>query len=94
MKYKELIDLGFERIEMNCTVFFTENGYYDFYLQYKLNKKLIVEWNLENKDFVKLVRYDGVDVQNYIKIKDIKTVKALIEFFTVITGNNEPKQMI
>lgn len=37
MNYQEYIDLGFERIEMNCSIEFKQTGYSGFILTKKLN---------------------------------------------------------
>lgn len=40
MNYKEYVDLGFKRGDTNDEVEFRNTGYYGFYLQKKVNKKL------------------------------------------------------
>jgi hypothetical protein len=42
MEYQKYIELGFERIELNCNVEFKQTGYYGFTLEKKVNKKLMV----------------------------------------------------
>lgn len=43
MKYQEYIDLGFERIEMNCSIELKRTGYYGFVLAKKLNPSCCIE---------------------------------------------------
>jgi len=42
MDYQKYIDLGFERIELDCKVEFKQTGYYGFALEKKLSKKHMV----------------------------------------------------
>lgn len=92
MRYKDLIDLGFERYEMGDG--FDELGIYDFYLFLKVSKEITFEWHWKEKSFVKMVHYKKSDVQNYIKILDLKTLKDLINLYKVKSGNDEPKSEI
>lgn len=39
MNYQKYIELGFKRIDMNCSVEFSQNGYYGFSLEKKINKR-------------------------------------------------------
>ena len=43
MKYKEYIELGFERTHMGCSVEFEETGYYGFALTKKLQNNHLIE---------------------------------------------------
>lgn len=92
MKYSELIDLGFERYEMSdgCDGL----GFYDFYLFLNVNKKITFEWNWQNPNFVKMVRYEKHNVQNYIRIIDLKLLQSLIFLYTKTEGNNGIKPEI
>lgn len=83
--YKNLIDLGFKRFDMGDG--FDLNGYQDFYLFLEINKSLAFEWNIEENDFVKLVRYKGSDVQNVVKIYDMENLSVLLSFFGEKQGN-------
>lgn len=83
--YRDLIDLGFKRFNMGDG--FDLNGYEDFYLYFKVNKEIHFEWNTEENDFVKMVRYKGSDVQNVIKIYDMENLSVLLSFFGEKQGN-------
>jgi hypothetical protein len=91
MKYSDLINLGFERYNMGDG--FNDLGFHDFYLFLKVNKTITFEWNWEKKDTVKMVRYIEADVQNYIEITDLETVKSLLYLYKEKEGNrgNKPK---
>lgn len=54
MKYKDYINLGFERIEMNDNVEFNETGYSGYCLKKVLNEKLSIEVNSSELDKPKL----------------------------------------
>lgn len=43
MTYKEYIDLGFRRTEMDCGVTFDETGYGGFALTKNINEKMMIE---------------------------------------------------
>jgi hypothetical protein len=92
MKYKDLIDLGFERFEMGDG--FNELGFYDFYLFLKVSKEISFEWNWQHKDIVKMVHYKKSDVQNYIEIIDLKTLKDFIYLYKEKSGNSGIKPKI
>lgn len=92
MNYKNLVDLGFERYEMGDG--FDELGIYDFYLFLKVSKEITFEWHWKSKDFVKMVHYKKSDVQNYIKIMDLETLKVMINLYREKTGNDEPKSKL
>jgi hypothetical protein len=42
MNYKNYIVLGFERVDLSCSVTFKETGYYGFVLEKKYNRKILV----------------------------------------------------
>jgi hypothetical protein len=43
MKYKEYINLGFERTDMSCSVEFEKTGYHGFALNKKLQNNHLIE---------------------------------------------------
>lgn len=92
MKYKDLIDLGFERFEMGDG--FDMLGFYDFYLFLRVSKEISFEWNWQHKDIVKMVHYKKSDVQNYIEIIDLKTLKDFIYLYKEKAGNSGIKPKI
>ena len=92
MKYKDLIDLGFERFEMGDG--FDMLGFYDFYLFLKVSKEISFEWNWQHKNIVKMVHYKKSDVQNYIEIIDLKTLKDFIYLYKEKDGNSGIKPKI
>ncbi len=42
MKYKDYIDLGFKRTDLDCAVEFNQTGYGGFALEKKVNKKILI----------------------------------------------------
>lgn len=92
MRYKELIDLGFQRFDMGDG--FDVLGFTDFYLFLKVSKEITFEWNWQKKDIVKMVYYKKSDVQNYIEIIDLKTLKDFIYLYQKKEGNSGIKPKI
>lgn len=92
MRYIDLIDLGFERFEMGDG--FDMLGFYDFYLYLKISKDITFEWNWQKEKIVKMVRYEDHDVQNYIEITDLATLKSLLYLYMEKQGNSGTKPMI
>lgn len=78
MRYKDLVDLGMERFEMDDSVFFEEHGYKSFLLKKELGD-FYFEWNPENNDFVKLYKTGGYKLKGFIKIYELEVVEMLIE---------------
>ena len=71
MKYKEYIDLGFERGDTNDRVEFNETGYFGFYLSKKINKKLSIEVVSGELDKPKLyIKKRNSETYHIILIKD------------------------
>lgn len=71
MTYKEYIDLGFERGDMNDAVEFNETGYHGFYLSKKVNKKLMIEVSSGELDKPKLfIKKRNSDTYHIIVIND------------------------
>jgi len=89
MRYKDLIDLGFERFDMGDG--FDMLGFYDFYLHLKVNKDITFEWNWQKEKIVKMVRYEDHDVQNYIEIADLSALKGLLYLYREKEGNSGTK---
>lgn len=94
MKYIELINIGFERHNMSCQINMDNLGFDDFYLSLKVSKEISFEWSWENPKIVKMVRYKKHDVQNYVEITDLKTLKDLIYLFKEKDGNSGIKPKI
>jgi hypothetical protein len=54
MTYKEYIDLGFKRTDLDCSVEFNQTGYSGFALEKKINKKILISVESGNLDKPKL----------------------------------------
>lgn len=92
MKYKDLINLGFNRYEMGDG--FDTLGFYDFYLFLKVSEEITFEWHWKKNDIIKMVFYNKSDVQNYIEIIDLKTLKDFIYLYTEKAGNSGVKPKV
>lgn len=89
--YKELIDLGFERYDMNCAIHKDQMGFEDFFLFLKSGNKITFEWRYENPNIVKMVRYKKHNVLNHAEIEDMEILKAMMELFGNDNGNSGVK---
>jgi len=82
MNYQTVIDLGFEREQMEDDVLFKQNGYQWFLVTKKLTKRIIAEWSCESKT-VQLVRYDKKDnVLGRLDVNSVYELEKYIEFFS------------
>jgi len=101
IKYSEVKELGFERLELNCNVFFDSHGYNDFLMQLKIGKYLF-SWDSE-EEHVELRKYsskkDNANLQSTLKIKELNELNALVNFFKnedsknvyiFVTNDNQP----
>lgn len=79
MNYKEYIDLGFERTDMNDTVEFNETGYYGYCLEKKLNNKISISVSAGSLDKPKLYIKKSLG-DNYHIIQ--MTVEAVLDLLT------------
>lgn len=94
MRYIDLIKLGFERFDLNCQINNESLGFDDFYLFLKVSKEITFEWQWQNPNVVKMVHYKKHDVQNYIEIIDLKTLKNFIYLYKEKAGNSGIKPKI
>jgi hypothetical protein len=78
MKYKDYINLGFERIEMNDNVEFDETGYYGYCLKKVLNDKLSIEVNSSELDKPKLYIKKLLGDTYHIVVLSCETLKDLL----------------
>lgn len=87
MKYKELIDLGMERYEMDDKVFFEEYGYNSFLLK-KEFEDFYFEWNPEDNGFVKLYKTEGYNLKGCVKIYELEVVEMLLKLHSSTQREN------
>ena len=66
MTYKEYIDLGFTRCEMDCGVTFDETGYGGFALTKNINEKIMIEATNDDLNSPKLYIRKGDGEQYHI----------------------------
>jgi hypothetical protein len=78
MTYKEYVDLGFTRSEMDCGVSFNETGYGGFALTKNINEKMMIEAISEDLNSPKLyIRKGDGDSYHIFKITP-EAVKDLL----------------
>lgn len=82
IKYKELIDLGFERIDDHDNVWFNEFGYEYFRVEYRLSKRNAMDWDVQ-KQTVRLMRFekDGYSIIEEREMESIKEIQDIIKMF-------------
>ena len=70
MKYKEYIDLGFKRTDLDCKVEFNQTGYGGFALEKKINKKILISVESGDLDTPKLyIKKRNSETYHIIKIE-------------------------
>lgn len=80
IKYKDALELGFERFEMNDSVFFDYNGYGDFYMFLQFGKYEFA-WYPE-KDYTILRKINkNKDIVSQLYIYSLSELKCLVSFF-------------
>lgn len=81
MRYKELIDLGFKHIEDHDPVWKNEYGYDYFRVEYKLDKKRVIEWDVQKQTCEVLTIDKEHNVLNRWEITDLTLLKSIIRMF-------------
>jgi len=84
--YKDLVEIGFERFDMNCQIAKNQYGYDDFYLFLKMGKNMEIHWHPQNPKTAELVRFKKSNVLNRAVLCDIETIKAMIAYFNTDEG--------
>ena len=84
IKYKDVINLGFKRIEANDTVFKDIYGY-DYFIVYKLIKTInkdryeTAEWNVTTQKVqVRIEDFDGNIISHVKTFQSIKTLTKYV----------------
>lgn len=69
MEYKEYIDLGFERVDLNCGVEFNSTGYSGFVLVKNLTNNMMIEVSSGSLDKPKLyIKKNYIDQYHILNI--------------------------
>ena len=90
LKYQDLIDLGFKRFEMSCSVFRGQYGYECFMLEMKAMKGILFAWHPEKRT-VLMQRMSKSDVKSVMPIYTLEELKKFVDFFKNDTGyHNDP----
>jgi hypothetical protein len=82
VKYKELIDLGFKHIEDHDPVWKNEFGYDYFRVEYKLDKRHHIDWDVQKQTCEVITTNKDHDVLNRWEVKDLSLLKNIIAMFT------------
>lgn len=87
MEYKEYIELGFDRTDMNDSVEFNQTGYYGFALEKKINKRQLICVSSGELDNPKLyIKKRNSDTYHIIPISPEVVVDLLIKAESKNTG--------
>ena len=81
IKYKEVIDLGFKRSELEDDVFVGQYGYGWFLMTKKLSKTLYLDWDCVNRT-VTLIRNKKNNILSRLPIVNLEHLKIINTFFT------------
>jgi len=88
IKYREIMDLGFEEEVDSDNVYFDEFGYDYCIITKNLTKKIYLDWKKETQ-LCKLVRTDKThNIKAEMPIKNIEHLKEIIDFFCNDNGEN------
>lgn len=78
--YKDVLELGFIRKDLNDDIFFNQYGFGWFIVTFKINKNLYLDWDCNTHE-VTLIRNNKGDIMNKIIIEDLETLKKIISFY-------------
>lgn len=81
IRFKDVIDLGFNYEQGNDKIHIDQYGYDWFWCEMKLHKQIFAYWDCDTR-YVELRRQnkDG-DILSRIEVKDLDELKKWIEFF-------------
>jgi len=81
IKYKDVIELGFKRKELDDDVFVSQHGYGWFIVTKKLSKTLYLDWDCADRT-VTLIRNKKSNILSRLPIKNLDNLKDINSFFT------------
>ena len=84
IKYKDIIDLGFEEVECSDSVYEAVYGYPYCLITKHLTKKIYLDWEKDTRR-CKMIRIDSAKTGNIMAetpIMNLEQVKTLIDFFS------------
>ena len=81
IEYKDVLSLGFERTDLQDSVFFDKYGFNYYLMTLKLYKGISAEWDI-NERTVRIIRCnkDG-DILGQLYVKDLAELEIYIDFF-------------
>lgn len=89
INYKDLMDLGFKKGYMNCSVHQDQHGYDDFWVEKKLGKRHRITWEHNTRYAELLVMKKGKEdegcIDKRIPIQDLAEVKKYMYIFGKLT---------
>jgi len=82
IKYIDVMDLGFKRIDENDTVFLKKYGFDWFIVEKKISKSLYLSWDCVERT-VQLIRIDKKsNILAKMNIQNLKILRSIIDFFS------------
>lgn len=86
MKFIDLLNIGFVKEEIDDEVFYQTNGYYDFFLSYKVSKTLSLCWDRCNGE---VYLYDDEEDVELYRTNRLSTVEAMMLLAESISSDIE-----
>jgi len=84
--YDYLIELGFERLDINDGVFERQRGFACFYLIKKLQKGIEANWDCESR-LIQIRRFDKKsNIKSRLNIESKEQLKLFLDFFNQDKG--------
>ena len=81
--YIDVIELGFERGEMDDSVFRDQYGYDDFWVEMQLNEHISLEWDKHTRTCEMNIYDNKQYIIDRYKIDNLITLKLVIEMFKI-----------
>jgi len=81
--YIDVIELGFERGEMDDSVFRDQYGYDDFWVEMQLNEHISLEWDKHTRTCEMNIHDNKQYIIDRYKIDNLITLKLVIEMFKI-----------
>jgi len=81
IEYKDVLSLGFQREDLQDSIFFNKFGFNYYLMTLKLYKGISAEWDI-NERTVKIIRCNKEgDILGQIYVKDLAELEIYINFF-------------
>lgn len=83
--YQDLLNLGFDRLEINDSIFENQHGYKCFYLTKEIKKGFEFIWDCEDRKCEFRRCKKGRILSKYI-VSSIEEIKMIIKFFETVNA--------